>query len=203
EVATRARRVGFASHAKCLDVDVRHEKHIGEGVAAGREGVARGIALHRPLHFADLSRAEKRPDVVELEWVCVDDHEAIPRLALEYFVPSGDISIHPKPRRALRLGWNGRVVRECFEERIRPAVRSAPRRLACAARPLDDDDHVRSNAMSGRSRRATASGSTVAIPTIPATRNGPTQPEPRSSATPATTGPMDPIPNPATACTAC
>src|SRR5439155_18872952 len=96
-----------------------------------------------------------------------------------------------------------RVVRECFKERVRPAVRLDPRRLARAARPLDDDDHVRSIVMRGRSRRVIASGSAIAIPTTPATRNGPTQPEPRSSATPATTGPSDPIPNPATACNAC
>src|SRR5439155_1199117 len=75
--------------------------------------------------------------------------------------------------------------------------------LARTARAFDNDDHARSAVMSGRSRNESASGSAVAIPTTPAARNGPTQPEPRSSVAPATIGPSDPIPNPATAWSAC
>src|SRR2546428_9147644 len=199
EVGARARRVRVASRAERCDVDVRNEEDIGERVAARRERVARGIALHRPLQLADLAAAEERPDEMELERIRVDDDESIARLPREDLLPSRDVPLDPESRGGLRLSGNDGVVRQRFEKGVRTRVLSAPGRLTRAARTLDDDDHVGSNVISGRSRKLSASGSAVAVPTTPATRNGPIQPAPRSSVAPATTGPSEPIPNPATA----
>src|SRR5438309_8200711 len=188
EVPPRARRIGVASCAERRGVEVRHEEEIRQRVAAGREALARGVALHGPLELAGLSRLEERPDVMELERIGVDDNQTISGLSFEDVLPPRNVSLDPEERGRTRLGRHGRVIGERLKKRVGTGVRSAPGRLARPARALDNDDHVWSNVTSGRSRKPSASGSAVAIPMTPATRNGPTQPAPRSSVTPATMG---------------
>ena len=150
EAATPARRIGIASSTQCLFRDVRHEVEIREGVFAGAERHARRLALQIPLPFWNLPRPPQCPDVMKLERIDVHHHESVASFALEYPLPPIDIPFHPEM--GLRLGvlGHGCLIRQLFEQRVRPAVGAAPRRLARAARALDDDDHARQPICLGR-----------------------------------------------------
>jgi hypothetical protein len=140
----RALAVGVPPAPQLVHRDVGDEEEIGERVATGGERLARDVPLELPFALRGLAGLPQRPDVMELERIRVDDDEAVASLLLEHLVPSGHVAFDPEARRRLCIDRHGGVIGKSFEERMRSAVPSRPRRLACAARSFDDDDHGRS-----------------------------------------------------------
>src|SRR3981081_3079728 len=78
---------------------------------------------------------------MKLERVDVYDHEPVALRAPNDVLPARDVPFDPEARPRFGFARNGGVVGQLFEEREPAAMRTAPRRLARAARTLDDDDH--------------------------------------------------------------
>jgi hypothetical protein len=80
---------------------------------------------------------------MKLEGVDVNDHEPVTLLAPNDLLPPRNVPLDPESRPRFKLGRNGGVVGQFFEEREPAAVGAAPSRLARAARAFNDDDHAR------------------------------------------------------------
>src|SRR5438309_2063762 len=89
EVAPCARGVCGPPYAQRASVNVGDQENIGERVTLGGERRASRVALHGPLELSRLTCPPERPDVMQLERIRVDDHEAVASLPLESVLPPG------------------------------------------------------------------------------------------------------------------